>query len=306
VPPHVFAVGPGRLAYGRFDRGRGGFQLAAFRQAELPADTFQDGLLGGPLREPRSLSDALAALLAGLPGGVRAASLVLPDAWLRVAFAEGGDLPRAGSAREEVLRWKLKRLVPFRVEELRVAGAEVAPLDGDGTPRLLLGFGLEVLLAQLEATFSEQGITLGQISNRGLSLLAAVAELGAGGELVSLAVIGPEGYTLAFARRGEPVLHRYKPIPEAATPAARSALVRRDLRLTRSFLGEQLPDLPRLPAIVAAPAQAGPQWLDWVGQGLGGSAVPLGYSHLPPLSGVEGVEEADIGPLLGAAAREVP
>jgi hypothetical protein len=307
VPPHVFAVEPGGLAYGRFERSGPGFELAAWGAVELPADSFQEGLLGGPAREPRRLSEAIAALVKELPGGIRAASLVVPDAWLRVAFAEGGDLPGPAAAREEVLRWKLKRLVPFRVEELRVAGAEVAPLNGDGTPRLLLGFALDVLLSQLEAAFAGEAIEIGQVSNRSLSLLAAVEETAASGELVTLAVATGDGYTLAFARRGAPILHRYKPMPEGTSAAARAALVRRDLRLTRSFLDEQLPDAPRLPAIVAAPPDLEPIWLEWISQGLGASAEPLAAGHLPPLAlAAPGHSAIEIGPLLGAAAREVP
>jgi hypothetical protein len=305
VPPHVFAVAPGRLVYGRFDRSREAFHLGPTGEVELPGDAFQEGLLGGSLREPRRFVETLAALVKELPAGIRSASLVLPDAWLRVAFAEGGDLPRAKAARDEVLRWKLKRLVPFRVEELRVAGAEVAPLDG-GPPRLFLGFALDSLLGQLEDAFAQNGIEIGQVSSRSLSLLAGVSATGAQGGLVTLALVGEDGYSLAFARRGEPVLHRFKPMPAETTGAARSALVRRDLRLTRSFLDEQLPDEPRLPAIVAVPGDLEPTWLEWIAHDLGTTAVSLGFEHLPPLSGAEGLKALDVGPLLGAASREVP
>ena len=58
VPPHVFAVEPGGLAYGRFERRGPGFELAAWGEVELAADSFQEGLLGGPVREPRRLSEA--------------------------------------------------------------------------------------------------------------------------------------------------------------------------------------------------------------------------------------------------------
>ena len=33
-------------------------------------------------------------------------------------FIETAELPKAAQLRDEVLRWKLKRLVPFRVEDL--------------------------------------------------------------------------------------------------------------------------------------------------------------------------------------------
>jgi hypothetical protein len=319
VPPHVFALEPRRLCYGQFARAAGGFRFRVWREVPLPADAFHSGLLGGPLRDPRAFGETLARLVADLPGAVKDASLVLPDPWLRVTFSEVGDLPRGAEQRDEVLRWKLKRLVPFRVDELRIGAVEVSPLAGQAEPRrLLLGFAVEQLLTQLEEAFAAAGVRIGQITNRSLATIAAVAGPPAqsrddeppaldGAPLFwALLLVEEAGYTLAFVRGAEPVLHRFKGFAGSLPEAARASFVGRDLKLTRDFLDEQFPGSRLDRVVLVAPPEVEPPWLERLREGLGQGAAPLDGRHLPPLQ-AEGATAPwrELAPLLGAARREV-
>ncbi|HYO16725.1 MAG TPA: hypothetical protein VE685_26305 [Thermoanaerobaculia bacterium] len=307
APPHVFLLDGERLRYAQFPRDRHGFRVRAWREAPLGRDPFQHGILGGPLRDPAAFQTLVASLVQQIPGGVRDASLVVPDTWLRVTFAESGDLPKAADARDEVLRWKLRRLVPFRVDDLRINAAEVEPLPGQAEPRrLLLGFAIEQLLAQVEEAFAASGVRLGHVSNISLSLLSAVQGL-AGDGIAALVVVGDEGYTLIFARGGEPVLHRYKGFSGTLPEEARAGFVGRDLRLTRNFLDEHYPGSALGPALLVAPPEQEPAWIDRLEEGLGAPAAPLDGRHLPPLRAEDGTIPAwrDLAPMLGAARREV-
>ncbi len=125
APPHVFALDATTLRYGRFVEADSTWELRELRRAELGADAFQPGVLGGPLREPAAFGERLRQLLALVSAPVREASLVLPDAWLRLTFIESLELPRAAEARDEIVRWKVKRLLPFRVEDLRLVAEPV-------------------------------------------------------------------------------------------------------------------------------------------------------------------------------------
>lgn len=312
MPPHVFALDAGRLRFAQMLRDRQGYRVRGYRETALPRDAFHSGLLGGPLRDPAAFQELVGGLVRGIGGGgsgrtgVKAASLVIPDAWLRVAFTESGDLPKTGEQRDEVLRWKLRRLVPFRVDELRVNAAEVTPLPGQEEPRrLLLGFGIEQLLAQIEAAFAANGVRLGWISNTSLSLLAALDARP--DEIVALALVEEHGYTLVFARAGEPVLHRYKGFAGATPEVGRTGLVVRDLRLTRNFLDENLPGVPLSRVLLLAAPEQEPLWVDLLAEGLGQSTAPLDGRHLPPLRAEDTAVPAwrDLAPMLGAARREV-
>jgi hypothetical protein len=309
VPPHVFALDASRLRYGQFVRDRQGFRCRFVREAALPRDAFQSGLLGGPLRDPGVFQGIVGTLVRSLPAGtkIKDASLVIPDAWLRVAFTESGDLPKTSDQLDEVLRWKLRRLVPFRVDELRVSAAEVPPLPDQEEPRrLLLGFAVEQLLAQLEDAFAANGIRLGQISNDSLAMLSSLNAPRADA-LTALAVVDEAGYTLVFVRAGAPVLHRYKGFTGGLPEGSRMGFVVRDLKLTRNFLDEHLPGVPLTQVLLAAPPALEPLWVDLLAEGLGEPASPLDGRHLPPLRAEEGTIPAwrELAPLLGAVRREV-
>jgi len=322
-PPHVFALDEGKLRYGQLVTDRQGMRLRAFRRLALPPDSFQNGLLGGPLRDPGAFRELVGGILDGVPGGVREASLVIPDAWLRVTYAESSDLPRGGAARDEVLRWKLRRLVPFRVDELRIGAAEVSPLPGQEEPRrLLMGFAVEQLLAQVEDAFTAHGVRLGQISNVSLSLLDALAadgprtaaarpapSLRGRSPFLALTLVEDDGYTLILARRGEPVLHRYKATPGGgAADSAPGGSVVRDLRLTRNFLDEHFPGSALETVLLLAPPPLEPLWLDRLQQGLGRRAAVVDSAVLPPLrseapSALPPWQE--LAPMIGAARRMI-
>lgn len=316
VPPHVFVLDATRLRYGQFQRERQSYRFRSYREAALPRDAFHSGPLGGPLRDPAAFLERVGALVQGLPGKLHDASLVLPDAWLRVAFTEISDIPKTAEQRDEVLRWKLRRLVPFRVDELRVSAVEVTPLPVQEEPRrLLLGFGVEALLAQVEDAFTAKGIRLGQISNVSLSLLPALlpervtGSRGAvdSGGFTGLVLAEPEGYTLVFARGTEPVLHRYKPFTGDLPEAARSGSVVRDLRLTRNFLDEHFPGSALARVLLVSPPELEPVWLDRLEQGFGQPAFALDARHLPPVRSDEGKAPPwrDLAPMLGATRQEV-
>jgi hypothetical protein len=306
-PPHVFSVDAERLRYGQFAHDRHGFRLRAFREAALPRDPFQHGPLGGPLRDPAGFRELVAGMVKAIPGGVREASLVLPDPWLRVTFTESGDLPKTSEAIDEVLRWKLRRLVPFRVDELRVSATEVSAIPGQEEPRrLLLGFAVEQLLAQIEEAFAAAGVRIGQVSNASLALLAAVAPA-APDTFSAVVLVGDEGYALIFARGGEPVLHRYKGFTDALPEASRASFVGRDLKLTRNFLDEHFPGAPLGAVLLLAPPELEPVWLDRLEEGLGRPATPVDGRHLPPLRAEEPSVPPwrSLAPMLGAARQEV-
>lgn len=312
APPHVFSLDARHLRYGQFLRDRQGFRLRNWRQAAMPSDAFHAGLLGGPLRDPAAFQALVGGLVKGV-AGLKEASLVVPDHWLRVTFSEITDVPPQTEAREEVLRWKLRRLVPFRVEELRVSAAEVAPLPVQEEPRrLLLGFGVEQLLAQIEDAFAAHGVRIGRVTNSSLALLSAV-ELPAAATPNSFAAVvqvEQEGYTLIFARGNEPVLHRFKPFTgggPAGADGAQAGFITRDLKLTRNFLDEHFPGSALGPVLLLAAPEAEPQWMDRLQGGLGERVAPIDGRHLPSLRSEDPVAPPwrELAPMLGAVRQEV-
>ncbi len=306
MPPHVFAVDEERVRYGHFVGTAHGLELDEYRVTQLPADLFSGGPLGGAMRESHLLRAPLRDLMAQITTTVKHASLVLPDAWLRVAFTESEDLPRRTGQREEILRWKLRRLVPFRVEELRVDGAEVEPLAQQEQPRrFLLGFGIELLLRQLEESFGAVGVHIGQISNESLCLHEALREALRDVELGAVVRISPQGYSLVFSLRGDPVLHRFKTVDMASAGGAFGAMALRDLRMTRAFLAQQIPDVRLGRVLLACAGESAAQWSQWLEETFEMPAFNAGWEHLRVVAQPGSLSLEEAAPLIGAAQRKV-
>jgi hypothetical protein len=306
VPPHVFWLDASRLVYGRFVRAESGFEVEAFEQVELPAGLFGSGPLGGPMHDVGLFRPRLSELLSGAPERVDRASLVLPDAWLRVAFVELAELPSGGAKRDEVLRWKLKRQVPFRVEELRLRGVDVRPLPSqEDRHRLLLGFGIDLLLRQIEDAFASCGVRIGRIVNASLAAVDSVHDVVDGVDLAAMALVSSAGYSLTFVRAGEPLLHRFRALDPGIGGEAAAQLVLRDLKLTRTFLGEQLPGWALGRILLVCQPQQQRFWLDSLEQGLGHAAVALGREQLPLRGTLPEASQALLAPMVGAALGEV-
>ena len=305
MPPFVFEVDEGRVRFGRFQDVDGGLRFLEYRELELPANCFQGGVLGGPLRDPKSFSELLRSLVDAISTPPSEASLVLPDRWLRMSFVEVGELPRDEAGREEILRWKLKRLVPFRVEDLRVRGIDVESLPEQEEPhRVLLGYGLERLIDQLETAFRDVGVQIGLVTNRILSVVAGTSHDFAPDEISVVALVRRDAYSLAFARGRDPLLLRFKEA-RGADVALEGNLVSRDLRLTGSFLRQHFPGVPLGKILLVAPVDLAPEWLAWISDGLERQAESLRVEHLPLISEADSAPWWDAIALVGASRLEI-
>lgn len=303
-PPHVFALRPGELRYGGFAHGERGLAWTASRDFPLDAELFPAGPLGSPVTDANLFTTEVRAAVAALGPGVEQASLVVPDEWLRLTFVEADALPRKPRQRDEVLRWKLKRLVPFRVEDLRLAATEVRRIEGQAEPlRLLVGFGIEQLLAQLEDAFAAAGVAVGRIVNTSLALVAAVSHTVAKEDTAALVAVYPEAYTLTLFQEGEPLLYRYKARSGPESNELRS--FRRDLRMTGSYIEESFPGMPVRRFFLIAPGDEATAWAEALHEELSTPPELLSHEHLPVKERRHDVPLRDAAALAGAATMEV-
>lgn len=306
MPPHAFAVDADRLLYGRFVRDDGHFDFQEFQEVSLAPDSFLPGPLGGPVRDLEALRGRIEVLLESITAPVTDASLVLPDAWLRLSFTELEQLPRRASAAEEQLRWKLKKQVPFRVEELRLRGAVAQQLPGHGAgKRMLLGYAMEQLVRQLEEAFAARGVRLGLVVNCSLALSRALGDQADDSEQAGFVFAARTGYSLAFTRGGEMIFHRFRAIGDDEADDDAATLIARDLRLTRDFLTRETDQSPSDGFVIVAPPAIEERWREWVTAGFGVEAAVMRTRHLPIHGDVPRGRLADVALLLGAACHKV-
>jgi hypothetical protein len=320
VPPNVFAVRPRELRFAGFsrpDRGGSGLELSEFHSLPLAEGLFGSGPLGVPTGDGAALAESVRLLVARAARPVREATVVLPDAWARSMVIELGELPEEPGARLEVLRFRLKRMVPYRVEDLRIEAVPLAaqgagaPSGGGESPAgsgngdlSFVTMANAAVCATIEEAFSRCGIRIGQLSGATLSTLQALNRGAVAEGLFGFALVDSDGFSLVLVHAGVPVVWRQKNFTEGLSDADRSRLLTSELRLTRTFLAERFPGEELAALYLAAPRAVEPFWLQVLGQGLDCAPVRLRVEHLALAAEGFGDAFAELAPLAGAASRE--
>jgi len=219
-PAHVFGIEAERILYGRLSRRRDALERS--EKAALTPGWSRLGPVGLLHVERPVLAAALVALVGQLPKAPARASLVVPDAWIRSLVVDVESLPRQRAEAEEVVRWRLKRVLPCRPDDVRL---DFLPTGSNG--RVLVSLVLDKPLSAVEDTFAAHGIELGRIEPVSSALTPL---LPASATPVLLAVAGEQTLSMLLVSAGRVVLARQKTLPVEA--ARVSEFVLRELGRT--------------------------------------------------------------------------
>lgn len=205
-PLCAIEVRSGGLAALRLVREGSRLALGAAVALELPPGTLHVSLTEPNIADAAAFRDALRAVAerVGLAGGARVA-LVLPDPVARVSLVPAEDV-KARSRREldELLRFRIRKSLPFDVQHARLAFAEV-PASPGRSAALLVAAAHQPVIAAYEAALRGAALEPGLVELSGLALLASRS--GASGD--ELLVNWDDDYaSLILIREGEPILIR--------------------------------------------------------------------------------------------------
>jgi len=226
-PPHTFALGEDQLLYGRLSRRRDA--LAHVEKATFASEWFHLGPVGLLQVDRQALAAALAAVLGRVEKAPSHASLVIPNSWVRSVVVDVTNLPRQRQEAEDVVRWRLKKVLPCRPEEVRL---DFRALGDSG--RVLALLALDKPLAGVEETFAAGGVQLGRIEP---AVLAMTTMLPTGSVPALLATVEERALALALVAGGSTVVVRHKPLPADARRA--EIFVVRELARTLAHAREQ-------------------------------------------------------------------
>jgi type IV pilus assembly protein PilM len=285
-------------------------ELEFLDQAWIPAAALSRGPLGAAVRDADAVANAVGGLLRSAgPKPPGEATLLLPEAWLRLVMVESGALPKNAAARDEVLRFRLRRLVPYRVEDLRVGAVAAAILPGQQEAyRMAVGFAGELVLTSFEAAFAAAGVRIGLVTVPSLGLFAGVRALHRVPGVEIGVVAGRDEYALWVRRDEELVLHRHRTFPAELPTDARETLARRELGLVGAMFEGELAGESLGRVLLYADAAAVADWSAWLGDIFGRPPQVLGREHLPLAAGSTAASVGllhDALPLAGAACLEV-
>ncbi len=173
---------------------------------DLPDGGFKIGPVGLQAIDPEVVAPVFARLK-GAAEGAQTAAVIVPTGWLRSYLIEIDRVPRKESELHDVVRWRLKKLLPVPPTDLRLS---VVPLPESGGKRpLLVMAGVERAMAAVEATFSSIGIEVGLITTR----LFAIVPRNAGAGRPTLVIQHEESFlSLVLLSEGVPQLLRTKPL----------------------------------------------------------------------------------------------
>lgn len=164
----------------------------------------------GPVGLQAVRDEALGPVLARLKGvaeGTGTAAVVVPTRWLRSFLIDVDRLPRRQDELQDVVRWRLKKLLPVPPTDLRLSIVRLPEVNGQR--RLLVMAGIERAMAAIEACFASVGIEVGLITTRLFALVPRIVN-----ETAATLLIQHEQsfLSLLLLVEGVPRLLRTKPL----------------------------------------------------------------------------------------------
>ena len=242
IPPVCLEIDPTRLvlAVARRDRQTGRALVSQLRQQELPKGLIVLSALKPNVSDPDLLATEIRRLFAGLtpPENI---TLLLPDAIAKVGLLELASLPRSRGDALEMIRFRIKKTVPFRMEDAIVDYQKLEEVPGK--VRLLTTVAYRPVIAQYQETVEKLGARVGMVSLSMFSLLGkygAILSAAGSGKDALLANVVPGALTLAVIRDGRLLLFRSKALPSEAGTEEHREVARREWQTTLAYYEEKL------------------------------------------------------------------
>ena len=209
-------------------RGRRGFALASSAVTQLPPGITSTSFDNCNIENPDELIEIISrtAGAAGLSTKKRW-SVALPDTTARSFVISLESKPEGRRELNEILNWKIERVVAMPVAELRVSLQRISPAAGQ--ERYLVTVARDEVLSQYESIFERLRWKAGLVLPRHLGEAQWLVLDNSPGDKM-LVSANRNGFTSLIVRNGEPVLVRtYACDPESrADELHRFALYYRD------------------------------------------------------------------------------
>jgi type IV pilus assembly protein PilM len=157
-----------RVIAGRIAEKGGTVEMCASH--ELPPGCVVPDLMEANLREPKSVFSTLREILDSVSGRSRDVIAVLPDAAVRVVLLDFETLPAKRHEAESVVRFRLKKSLPFDVEKAQVSYHAQPSSTG---VRVIAAVALTTVIEDYESAFRDAGYSPGVVMPSMLAALGA-------------------------------------------------------------------------------------------------------------------------------------
>lgn len=174
-PELVFEVSPQGIAWSRTREPRA--EWAPLEPGVIDVSPLEDNI-----RRPEAFAAAVRAVAGNGEGrGRRRAALVLPDYCARVTVLDFDSFPAAAEEQQQLVRFRVKRVVPFDIDHAVVACWPQPRTDGTKRVDVVTAVVNMDVAAHYEAPFRAAGLHCGFVTLSALAALALAPEEDLGG-----------------------------------------------------------------------------------------------------------------------------
>ncbi len=239
-PPLACEIFPGGVVAARRETRKGQHKSdddsLSFAYEPLPDDAVVPGLKGANLSDPAAVSDAIRKVLENTGARRKNVTVIVPDAAARVFLLDFDSLPQRQREALPILRFRLRKLLPFDVEEAAVS-YQLLP-ESEQQVRALVVAMPRAILAEYESAVRGAGFEPGAVLTSTIASLAA------------LRVNGPaliinrshSSVTTAIIRRDDLLLHRTLDLPQ--NPALLREELLQSISVALAYFEDTLQSLP--------------------------------------------------------------
>ncbi len=192
-PPLAIEIGLDSVAGARWTRTGG---VDSYGVAALPPGALVPSAVETNILNPAALKSAIESVCTRLRAKDESVALILPDPVIRVFVQHFDEFPRSKAEADPMLRWKLKKSVPFEVDETLISYMRQAPREA--------GVDVVTALARLRIVREYEALAEAVSLHPGVVLsssLAAIALVEANRPTLLARVSGPS-LTTAIVREG--------------------------------------------------------------------------------------------------------
>ena len=210
-PPSVgVEIASDRVTAVSLARQAGGWMVGAYGTERLPPGVVTPALNAPNIHDPRSLAGALRSAFDKLGGRPRRVALVIPDTAAKLSLLRFEKVPGHADL-DQLIRWQMRKAVPFKTEESQLSWVPAAPLPGGGREYLVTLARRDIVESYMNAC-ADAGADAGVVDLASLNLINAA--LASGGDTASargdwlIVHVAADYATLAIVRNKDLIFFR--------------------------------------------------------------------------------------------------
>ena len=146
-------------------------RIELFTSRQLPEGAVNPGLNGPNVLDAAALRTAISGALQAVGGGSKDVIVIVPDASIRTLLLDFDALPAKPEDVEPVIRFRLKKSLPFDVDDA-VVSYEIT--RGNGNVRVVAAVSPRSIIEEYEAAFRAEGYLPGVVLSSSVAALGII------------------------------------------------------------------------------------------------------------------------------------